>query len=39
MHQLEEQFFMTHPFICDNLISSVLRWIEWWQVVVDFAVA
>lgn len=30
---------MTYPFICDDLIGSVLRGIEWRQGVVDFAVA
>lgn len=30
---------MTYPFICDDLIGSILRVIEWWQGVVDFAVA
>lgn len=31
--------FVTYPFICDDLIGSVLRGIEWWQSAVDFTVA
>lgn len=30
---------MTYPFICNDLIGSVLGGVDRWQTVVDFAVA